>query len=199
MKKTFILIFSTTLILLSLMFFDYTINSKEIKVSVYTVNKRDIQESFFIKGKVEKSGNINFINGKTAQPLEIKEGAQASVYINGKYYDGYLKNLDRESPTLYSASVSVVSDEELSGNGEAFVYGKINDGVILVPRSCIFRDEKGNDCVMVIINDFCAKRKVSVGKISIDNSQQISEGLFENEKVVLNPEGLHTGNKVYYD
>ncbi len=199
MKKTVILIFSTALILFFVMLSDYVINSKETKVTLHTVKKTDVQESFSIKGEVKKTGNINYITGKTREPLEIKEGAQASVYINGEYFDGYLQSLEKNSPSIYTASVSVISDKELLGEGEAFVYGQIDGDVILIPHSCIFRDEKGEYCVMVVINDFCVKRKITPGKIKLDNSEEVTEGLFENEKIILNPAGLKTGNKVIYD
>jgi len=199
MKKTFILIFSTSLILFSVMLIDYVINSKETKVSLHIVKTTDVQESFSIEGEVKKTGKIHYITGKTKEPLEIKEGDQASVYVGGKYYDGYLQSLEKDDSSIYTASVSVISDKELHGKGEAFVYGKINDNVILIPKTCIFLDEKGKDSVMIVINDFCVKRNITKGKISFDNSTQVVSGLFENEKIILNPKGLRTGDKIYYD
>ncbi len=199
MKKTLILIFSTALIVFSIMIFDYIFNSKETKVVLHTVKQTDIQESFSIKGKIEKSGNLNYITGKTKEPLKIKEGAQASVYIDGKYYDGYLQSLEKINSSLYNASVSVVAEEELNGEGEAFIYGGIDNDVILIPRSCFFQDEKGDTCVMIVINDFCVKRAITPGKIKMDNYSEVSEGLFENEKIILNPKNLQTGDKVIYD
>ncbi len=200
--KNFILIFSTASILFFVMLCDYILNSKEANVEIYTVKKTDVQESFSIKGNVEKTGSINFITGKTKEPLDIKEGAQASVYVNGEYYDGYLQSLEKNSSSIYTASVSVISENELLGEGEAFVYGKINDDVILVPHSCVFTDEKGDECVMIVINDFCVKRKITPGKIKLDNYREIKDGLFENEKIILEPKSaknLKTGDKVIYD
>ncbi len=197
MRKTFLTIFLAAMLVFGAMTVDYVLNSKEKPVSLHSVKTADIQESFSIHGNITRVGNINYITGKTKEPLKITEGAQASVYVDGIYYDGYLQSLEKISPSVYNACVSVISEEELIGEAEAHIYGDIDDNVILIPASCIFRDEKGKESVMVVTNNFCVKRNIVLGKIKNEKMLQVSEGLFENEKVILNPEGLKTGDKVY--
>ena len=200
MKKSFLIILSTAFLILSALIFDYVINSKETKVSVYNIIPTDMQESFYIKGKINNKGNFNYIEGEVTEPLNIKEGSQASVYINGEYYDGYLQSLAKsENSSAYIAKVSVATDKILSGTAEAYVYGKLNKNALLIPSSCVFRDEAGKECVMIAANDYCVKRNVLQTKINGSDKILIKEGLFPDEKIILNPKNLKSGEKICYD
>lgn len=199
MKKLFLIILSTALLILSAFMFDYIVNLKETKVSVYSITPTVIQESFYINGKTENTGKFSFIEGNVADPLNIKEGAQASVYINGDYYDGYLQSLNKtENSSSYTAKVSIITDKKLSGNAEAYVYGKLNKNALLIPSSGIFRDEAGKECVMIATKDYCVKRNILSSKIIGSDKILIKEGLFPEEKIILNPKGLETGDRISY-
>lgn len=199
MRKTFLIIFTTSILMLSAMIFDYIINSKETKVSVYNIKPTAIQESFYIEGKIQNTKKFNYIEGNIIEPFNIKEGAQASVYIDGVYYEGYLQSLNKNTDSsLYTAKVSIVSDKKLNGNAEAYVYGKLNENVILVPPSCILTDSKGKKSIMIATDNYCVRRNVLPVKINNSDKILIKEGLFPEEKIILNPQGLKSGEKISY-
>lgn len=177
-------------------FFDYWVNRREVDVTLFKVQGKDLQESFSFSGEVEKIGNINYISGFVMEPLEIKEGAQADIYIDEKYYEGYLQSLKKTNNSVFEAYVSVISDEEIKGNGEVTVYGDVDKNIVLVPKDCIFIDENGKESIMVATEGYCVKRNVEVGKITLKNKKQISKGIFCEELVVLNPKGIKTGDKI---
>lgn len=195
-KKTFFIIILSFVLIFSLCVFDYCVNKKEIEASVFKVKGKDMQESFSFSGNVEKSGNINYIKGYVTEPLKIKEGAQADVYFGEKYYEGYLQKLQKTNSRVFEAWVSVIADEELTGTGEATVFGDVDKNVIIIPDSCIFTDENGKDSVMVVTQGYCAKRNVELGKIKTKNGRQVKKGIFGEEKVIIEPKGIKTGDKI---
>lgn len=176
--------------------FDYLTNKREVEVEIFEVKGHDMQEKFTFDGEITKKGNLNYISGNILEPLDIREGAQADVYIDEKYFEGYLQNLTKTTDTLYTADVSVVSEEDLSGKATVTVYGGINENVMIVPEECIFTDEKGNECVMVITQGYSVKRNIEVGKIKTNSGRQIKKGVFCEEEIILNPKGIKTGDKV---
>lgn len=175
--------------------FDYCNNKKEVDVTLFTIKGKDLQEHFSFFGEVKNDGNINYVQGKVTEPLGITEGAQADVYIGKKYYEGYLQTLKKSDNTVYDAYVSVISEKKLNGSGKVTVYGDVDKNVMLVPSSCIFTDEKGNDCVMVVTQGYCVKRKVELGKIALKGKKEIKKGVFCDEKIVINPKNIKTGDK----
>lgn len=176
--------------------FDYSVNKKETEVSLFTVKGKDMQESFSFLGEIKKSGNINYVIGYVIEPLEIKEGAQADVFVDGYYYEGYLQSLKKTNKGVFEACVSIISNKGLNGEGSVTVYGDVDKNVFIVPRNSIFTDENGKDSVMVVTQGYCVKRNVELGKIKTKEGKQIKNGVFSEEKIVLNPKGTKTGDRV---
>lgn len=176
--------------------FDYCTNKRQVEVKIFEVTGQDMQENFTFSGEVTKKGNLNYVSGNVLEPLDITEGAQADVYIDGEYFEGYLQTLKKVTDTLYKADVSVVCEEDLKGDATVTVYGDINKNVMIVPEQCIFTDETGNTCVIVVTKGYGVKRNVELGKIKTSYGKQIKKGIFCEEEIVLNPKEIKTGDKV---
>ena len=139
--------------------------------------------------------SVNYIKNSVSMPKGIKEGSYAQIVVSGETYEGYLKELENLSEDMAVASVSVVSDEKLYGKGEAQVYGNIIRNVILVPKEYIFKDENKKDAVMIARDGYIVKRNIEIGSIKNKNGVEVSGGLFEDEKIVINYKDVKTGDK----
>lgn len=170
-------------------------NSKTVSVTLHTVKSYDLQEKFSLSGEVYRKNNVNYIRNTVRRPLNIKEGAYAGVIIDGEYYDGYLRELEKLTQTTAVACVSVVSDEELTGQAEVEVYGGIAKNVIMIPENLIFKDENNCDSVMIARDGYCAKRNISVGEMKNSKGIQIVSGLLPDEKIVINYNDVKSGDR----
>ena len=127
--------------------------------------------------------------------MNITEGAYAGISVNGKFYDGYLRELSFLTKNTAVVCVSIVASQEIEGTAKAEVYGGIAENVVIIPETCIFKDEKGSDSVMIASKGYCVKRNVTVGDIRNSKGVQIKEGLFPDEKIVTEPQKVKTGDK----
>lgn len=175
--------------------FDYYVNSRTVSVTLHKVKAYSLQEKFTVSGEIYHENNVNYIKSTIRSPLHIKEGAYAGVTIDGEYYDGYLRDLEKLTQGTEIACISVVSEKELSGNAEAEVYGGIAENVVIIPKDCIFRDENNNEAVMIASDGYCVKRNVTVGEIENSKGVQIKKGLFPDENIVVNHTDVKTGDK----
>lgn len=175
--------------------FDYFYNSKTVSVSLHTVKCCDLQEKFTVTGEIFHENNVNYIKSPIKNPLNIKEGAYATVSVDGKLYDGYLRELENLTDGTKTACVSVVCDKVLSGIGDAEVFGSIAQNVVMLPENLIFRDENGKEAVMIARDGYLVKRNIETGEIKNSLGIQITDGLFADEKVVINHTDTKTGNK----
>lgn len=155
----------------------------------------NLQEKFNIKGEIYSENNVNYIKNTVGIPKNIKEGAYAQISVSGRFYDGYLRELEKISEDTAVACVSVVCDKKLFGNAEAEVYGSVLENVILIPKDYIFKDENGKDAVMIARNDYVVKRNIETGVLKNKNGIEIKNGLLEDEKIVINYKDVKTGDK----
>ena len=170
-------------------------NYKTVSVELHTVKSYSMQEKFSISGEIFRKSNVNYVKSAVKNPLRIKEGAYAGITVDGKFYDGYLKEITRLTGGTAVACVSIVSDKELTGNADAEVYGNICENVIMIPENCIFNDEDGFPSVMIASRGYLVKRNVAVGNIKNSKGVQITSGLFPDEKIVKNPKDVKTGDR----
>lgn len=193
-KKTILILFSTFVLTFSALIFDYYNNTKTVFVSLHTVTSYDVQEKFSLYGEVYQKNNVNYLKNSISSPHHIKEGAYAKVKIGKNQYDGYLHNLENEQEDIV-AVVSVVSNEKLSGTGEAEVFGQISRDVIMIPREYVFENEEKNTCVMIVRNGYVVERKVTLGTFQNSKGIEIKEGLLPEEKIVINHRSVKTGDR----
>jgi len=106
-----------------------------------------------------------------------------------------LRELEKITDETAVACVSVVTDKKLSGDAVAEVCGSVWKNVILIPENCIFRDENGEEAVMIARNGYIVKRNVNVGKLENKNGIEVEKGLLPDEKIVINHKDVKTGDK----
>lgn len=195
-KNILILVSICVTLIFGALIFDYTMNQKSVQVSIYTVSTKDIQNNFNLTGKISKQGNINMLIGISKQEPDIAKGASATVLINDKKYDGFLYKVSPLSNDLYEIEISVMTQDNISGEATASIVGTLQKDIIIVPYSCIFTDDQGKDAVMVDTQGFAVKRNVVLGKINDENGTEVLEGICRDEKIILSPQNLKTGDKV---
>lgn len=176
--------------------FDYIYNEQTYPVMFHTAQQRDIQNKMEFSASVTAHDGLYLMTGAVYPRDNITEGAEAIVSFNGKQYEGYLYRLEPSFEEVYEATVSVLTDEEITGVATAVVYGTLRRNVMVVPASCIFSDESGNDAVMVEINGYAVRRAVKTGDYRTEKECELSSGVFSGERLIISPVLLRTGDRV---
>lgn len=195
-KNILALVSICVVLILGAFVFDYAYNQKTVSVNVYTVLPKDIQNNFNINGRIEKQGNINMLVGISKEAPNIPRGAGATITLNEKSYDGYLYEINEINNNLHEVKVSIMTKDDISGEATANIVGSLEKDIIVVPYSCIFTDEFGKDAIMVENQGFAVKRNVVLGKLNNENGTEILEGVCPDEKIIISPQNLKTGDKV---
>lgn len=176
--------------------FDYVYNEKTYPVKLHTVTQRDIQNKMEFEAPVMSYNGLWLMTGAVYPQDNITEGAIASVTLNGKQYEGYLYRLEQSFEDVFEATVSVLSNEEISGIANAVVYGTVRRNVMMVPATCIFSDETGNDAVMVELEGYAVRRTVETGRYHTEKERELLSGVFSGERLIISPVLLQTGDRV---
>jgi multidrug efflux pump subunit AcrA (membrane-fusion protein) len=195
-KNILALVSICVVLILGAFVFDYAYNQKSVSVNVYTVLPKDIQNNFNINGRIEKQGNVNMLIGISNEAPNIPRGAGATITLNEKSYDGYLYEISNINNNLHEVKISIMTKEDISGEATANIVGSLEKNIIVVPYSCIFTDEFGKDAIMVENQGFAVKRNVVLGKLNNENGTEILEGVCPDEKIIISPQNLKTGDKV---
>ena len=198
-KKTFIFIFFGLLLIFGTFYFDYLYNQKSYNVDFHTVTDTDIQNIAEFRGVINKNDkNIKLLTGVIpnykAENFEI--GDYAKITFENKEYDGNIYSMTPIYNDLYETKISIMTKDDISGEGRAKILGKMLENIKIIPYSCIFTDETGSDAVMLENMGYAVKRKVKLGKINNETGTQVNSGIFLEEKLIINPHKVKTGDKV---
>jgi len=180
-------------------YFDYIYNQKSHEVDLFTVTDMDIQNIAEFRGIISKNEkNIKILTGVVpsykAESLEL--GDYAKITFNNEEYNGNIYSLTPIHNDLYEAKISIMTKEDISGEARAKVLGKMMRNIKIVPYSCVFTDETGSDAVMLESSGYAVKRKVKLGKINNENGTEVYNGIFLDEKLIINPNNIKTGDKI---
>jgi len=191
-------VFFGIVLIAGVFYFDYAYNQKSYDVEFYTVGDTEIQNIAEFKGILSQNGNLNILTGvipnHKAENFEI--GDYAMVMYGDNSFDGNIYSLTPIYNDLYETKISVIASEGISGDANAKILGKMIRNIKIVPYSCIFTDETGADAVMLESLGYAVKRKVKLGKINNETGTEINSGVFLEEKLIINPNNIKTGDKV---
>ena len=158
----------------------------------------DVQNNANMRGIISKIGNVYIMTGTIpsyrAENLSI--GSYAKVTADGKNYDGSLYELTPTYNDLFETKVSIMTSDNISGEGQASIVGDMKKNIIIVPYSCIFTDEDGSDAIMLENRGYAVKRKVKLGRINNETGTEVVAGVFVDENLILNPKDVRIGDKV---
>jgi hypothetical protein len=198
MKKFFVFFFFCLTVSGAALIYNYLNNEKSAQVSFYTVAVSDVQNSIEMRGVISKNGNVYAVSGVIpkykAEDLQI--GVSARVKCENREYDGYLYELKPTYNDLYDAKISIITSDPIGGEAIAAISGNLKKNIIMVPYSCVFTDENGKDAIMVENLGYAIKRNIKLGKINNDSGTEIIDGVFLNEKLIMNPHSIKTGDRV---
>ena len=187
------------ILITGVLYFDYVYNQKSHSVNFYTVTDTDMQNIAEFRGIISKNDkNIKILTGVMpnykAEHLEI--GSYAKITCNDKEYNGNIYSLVPTHNNLYETKISIMTKDEISGEARARVLGKMINNIKIIPYSCIFTDETGADAVMLENMGYAVKRKIKLGKINNEIGTEVISGIFLDERLILNPNNIKTGDKV---
>ena len=191
--------FFGSLLIVGALYFDYIYNQKSYDVDFYTVTDTEIQNIAEFRGIISKTErNLKILTGVMpsykAENFEI--GDYAKITFGDKEYNGNIYSLTPIYNDLYETKISIMTKDELTGEARARVLGRLLENIKIVPYSCIFTDETGSDAVMLESSGYAVKRTIKLGKINNENGTQVNSGIFSDERLIVNPNNIRTGDKV---
>lgn len=196
MKKVVWFAFVCALLILGAMVFDYLYNDRFHRVEFHTVSLTDLQEKSEFSAPLIQDGNLTLMTGAVRMAENITEGANAVVTIGNQQYDGYLYRLEPAFDGISLATVSVISPPGESGEATATLYGNFHRNLMFVPPECVIADQQGKDAVFVELNGYAVLRNVETGRILPDKGVEILSGVFRDEKLIISPENISTGDRI---
>ncbi|MBP3448288.1 MAG: hypothetical protein J6K51_04655 [Clostridia bacterium] len=196
MKKVVWFSFVCAILILGAMVFDYLYNDRFHRVEFHTVSLTDLQEQCEFSAPLIQDGNLTLMTGAIRMADNITEGATAVVTVDGTRYDGYLYRLEPAFDGISIATVSVISPPEEMGDATATFYGNYHRNLMFIPPECVISDEDGKDAIFVELNGYAVMRNVETGKTLPDKGTEILSGLFRDEKLILSPKNIRTGDRI---
>lgn len=145
---------------------------------------------------------------------DIEIGMSCEITGNAfreKSYKGQVKSIDPYASTPISLTgkeetsvnvqISIEDPDELLHEGysaRAEIFTSKRSGVITVDYGAVCQDINNNEYVFVFTNGIAEKRYIITGT-ELQDEVEIIEGLKEGDMVILNPDGIHDGNRVKYE
>jgi len=192
---SFLILFA---VILTAMIFDYQTNNRSVSAKLHTVLVSVYQEEMSFTAPILQYDNLYLMSGAARQIDNIYEGATAAVTCNGKTYQGYLWRLEPTFDNISYATVSVTGVKKLpKGNATAVIKGSIRRNLMFIPKECLTTNEMGEDAVFVVQNGYAMLRRVELGTLPKEGQQQIVNGLFPAEKLIISPQNIRTGDRVF--
>ena len=197
-KKTLLFVLFGAVLITGAFYFDYLYNRKSYNVDFYMVSDTEIQNIAEFRGILSKNGNLKILTGviPNYKAENFEMGDYSKVTYGEKNYDGNIYSLTPIYNDLYEVKISVITNEEITGEARAKILGRMIQNIKIVPYSCIFTDETGSDAVMLENMGYAVKRKVKLGKINNETGTEVDTGIFLEEKLIINPNNIKTGDKV---
>lgn len=196
MKKVVWFAFVCALLILGAMVFDYLYNDRFHRVEFHTVSTRDVQNITEFSAPLTHKDDLCFMTGAVRLGDNITVGAEAVVTMGQNQYEGYLYQVEPALDGISIATVSVLAPDSAAGEATAVIYGTWNRNLIFLPSECIVTDERGQDAVFVVLNGYAVLRNVETGRNILERGWEILSGLFADEKVIVSPENIRTGDRV---
>ncbi|MBQ7792293.1 MAG: hypothetical protein IJ367_02230 [Clostridia bacterium] len=196
MKKVVWFAFVCALLILGAMVFDYLYNDRFHRVEFHTVSTHDVQNITEFSAPLTHQDGLCFMTGAVRLGDNITVGADAVVTVNGQQYEGYLYQVEPALEDISMATVSVLAPVGTEGEATATIYGTWHRNLIFLPPECIVTDERGHDAVFVALNGYAVMRNVETGRNIPQKGWEILSGLFTDEKVIVSPKNIRTGDRV---
>ncbi len=197
MKKLIVLGALGCLVMLGIMSWDYHQNNRSAHARLHTVSVSVYQEQMKFSAPVQQQGTLYLMSGAVRKIDNITPGAVATVSHQGNTYRGTLIRLDPAFDGIFYATVSVEGMKQRSNeDATAVILGNLRQDVMFVPTECLITDEAGQDAVFVVQNGYAALRKVQTGDVPNNGMQQILEGLFPSETIIISPQNIRTGDRI---
>lgn len=196
MKKVVWFSLVCALLILGAMVFDYLYNDRFHRVEFHTVSLTDFQEKTEFSAPILQENGLSFITGAVPIGRGIDENSSVVVTVGNTRLDGYLYRLEPAFEDVALATVSVVSPPPDTLSATATLYGELRRDLIFVPPECIITDERGKDAVFVEVNGYAVLRNVETGKLKAGKGREILSGVFPNERLIISPKNIRTGDRI---
>ncbi|MBQ7791880.1 MAG: hypothetical protein IJ367_00080 [Clostridia bacterium] len=196
MKKVVWFSFVCALLILGAMVFDYLYNDRFHRVQFHTVSMQDVQNISQFSAPLTREDGFCFMTGAVRLGDNITVGADVVVTVDNQQYEGYLYQVEPAFDDISIATVSVIAPVETQGEATATIYGTWHRNLIFLPPECIVSDERGQDAVYVALNGYAVLRNIQTGENHPDKGREILSGLFTDEKVIVSPKNIRTGDRV---
>ena len=196
MKKVVWFSFVCALLILGAMVFDYLYNDRFHRVEFHTVSLTDFQEKTEFSAPILQEDGIFFLTGAVTTGGGIDENSSVVITVGDTRLDGYLYHLEPAFEDVSLATVSVISPPKDALSATATLYGQLRRDLIFVPPECVVTDERGKDAVFVEINGYAVLRNVETGKLKAGKGREILSGVFPNEKLIISPKNIRTGDRI---
>ncbi len=198
MKKTVFCLFGCTVLLLTVMIYDYRTNNRFSTATLYTVESAAYQETITFSAPIQKQGNLYLMSGAVKKIEGLTAGASSRISLGDTSYWGYLWRLTPLSDGIYYATVSVTGLHQIpKEHATAVIFGELRDDFISVPKECLITDKNGQDAVYVVKDGYAMLRKVETGAQFAGGKRQIRQGIFPSEILIVSPRNIRTGDRIF--
>jgi len=181
-----------------ILWWDYSHNDRISYARLHTVSVGSYQEQMEFSAPVIQVENRFLMSGAVRKIDNITVGAIATVTVENQTYEGSLCRLE---PTLDGICYATVLVEGLTTvpkeNATAVILGNLRQNVIFVPQECLVTDEAGQPAVFVVKEGYSMLRRVQPGHLSQTGQTHIEQGLFPQEQLIVSPEKIRSGDRIF--